>query len=62
MLLYMMYDRAEDDIETRRLEGLLAHVWSTWHQDANLLSVDEDDLLDWVDHELATWDDADNED
>jgi hypothetical protein len=60
MILHMMYDRAEEDIETERLEGLLAFVWSIWHKDANLLDVNEDDLLDWVDHQLATWDDADN--
>ncbi len=59
-ILHMVYDRAEDDIETTRLEQLLAHTWSIWHQDDNLLYVNEDDLLDWVDHLLATWDDADN--
>ncbi|MGB0216018.1 MAG: hypothetical protein ACPF9E_11255 [Alteromonas oceani] len=59
-VLHMVYDRAEEDIETERLEKLLAHTWSFWHQDDNLLYVNDDDLLDWVDHLLATWDDADN--
>ena len=59
-VLHMVYDRAEEDIETERLEKLLAHTWSIWHQDDNLLYVNDDDLLDWVDHLLATWDDADN--
>ncbi|NVK57165.1 MAG: hypothetical protein HWE26_16290 [Alteromonadaceae bacterium] len=59
-ILHMVYDRAEDDIDTTRLEKLLAYTWSIWHQDDNLLYVNEDDLLDWVDHLLATWDDADN--
>lgn len=59
-VLHMVYDRAEEDIETQRLEKILAHTWSIWHQDDNLLYVNDDDLLDWVDHLLATWDDADN--
>ncbi|MFS1705001.1 hypothetical protein FJ444_07640 [Aestuariibacter sp. GS-14] len=59
-ILHMVYDRAEDDISVERLEGLLAHSWSIWHQDENLLYVNDDDLLDWVDHLLATWDDEDN--
>lgn len=59
-VLHMVYDRAEEDIETERLEKILAHTWSIWHQDDNLLYVNDDDLLDWVDHLLATWDDADN--
>lgn len=59
-VLHMVYDRAEEDIEIERLEKLLAHTWSIWHQDDNLLYVNDDDLLDWVDHLLATWDDADN--
>ncbi|BBO27771.1 MAG: hypothetical protein VX066_11120 [Pseudomonadota bacterium] len=59
-ILHMVYDRAEEDISVERLEGLLSHTWSIWHQDENLLYVNDDDLLDWVDHLLATWDDADN--
>ena len=59
-VLHMVYDRAEEDIETERLEKILAHTWSIWHQDDNLLYVNDDDLLDWVDHLLATWDDANN--
>ena len=35
-------------------------IFAIWHQDENLLYVNDDDLLDWVDHLLATWDDADN--
>lgn len=61
LILHMMYDRAEDEIETHRLEKLLGLVWETWHQDPNLCDLDEGELLDWVDHQLATWDDADNE-
>ncbi|RDV25977.1 hypothetical protein DXV75_07775 [Alteromonas aestuariivivens] len=60
-ILHGMYDNADDDIETARLEGLLQYTWAFWHQNGNLLDVEDDDLLDWVDHTLATWDDADTD-
>lgn len=61
-VLHGVYDHAEDDIDTARLEGILQHTWEYWQRNHNLLDVEDDDLLDWVDHTLATWDDADNED
>jgi len=61
-ILHGLYDRAEDDIDTQRLEKLLQYTWETWHLERNLSDLDDDDLLDWVDHTLATWDDAENED
>ena len=60
-ILHAMYDRDDEDIETERLEKLLHHVWESWQQDSHLLEIDDDELLDWVDHTLATWDDAGNE-
>ncbi|MBU3022912.1 hypothetical protein [Aestuariibacter sp. A3R04] len=60
-ILHCIYDRADDDVETHWLERLLHYTWETWHQTDNLLDIDDDELLDWVDHTLATWDDADNE-
>ncbi|GGW88483.1 hypothetical protein [Alteromonas halophila] len=61
-ILHAIYDRADDDIETLRLEKLLHFAWETWHEDQSLSEIDDDELLDWVDHALATWDDADNND
>ncbi|GEA11082.1 hypothetical protein [Alteromonas sp. KUL49] len=61
-ILHAIYDRAEDDIETSRLEKILQFTWENWQQDKLLLDIDDDELLDWVDHTLATWDDADNTD
>jgi hypothetical protein len=60
-VLHAMYDRADEDIETHRLEQLLQHGWESWQQDKHLLEIDDDELLDWVDHALATWDDESNE-
>lgn len=61
-VLHGIYDRAEDDIDTLRLEKLLHFSWETWQEDRSLSDLDDDELLDWVDHTLATWDDADNND
>ncbi|MBU2976904.1 hypothetical protein [Alteromonas sp. C1M14] len=61
-ILHCIYDRAEEDAETHWLERLLHYTWETWHQSGNLLDIEDDELLDWVDHTLATWDDADNDD
>lgn len=60
-ILHAIYDRADEDIDTEHLERLLHHSWETWRRDRNLLDIDDDELLDWVDHTLATWDDADND-
>ncbi len=61
-ILHAIYDRAEEDIETSRLEKILQFTWENWQQDKLLLDIDDDELLDWVDHTLATWDDADTTD
>lgn len=57
-LLHMLYDRAEEDIDSQRLENMLQFVWENWRQDPHLLDIDDEDLRDWVDHLLASWDDA----
>ncbi|GAA0851985.1 hypothetical protein [Aliiglaciecola litoralis] len=62
VILHMVYDQADDDIETTRLENVLQHVWENWREDAYLMEIDENDLHDWVDHLLATWDDAGQDD
>ncbi|WP_137166945.1 hypothetical protein [Salinimonas lutimaris] len=59
-ILHAVYDRAEDDIETGRLEQILHYAWEQWARNDSLLDIEDDELLDWVDHTLATWDDADN--
>lgn len=59
VILHMVYDSADEDIETQRLEKIFQHIWENWREDSYLLEIDEDDLRDWVDHLLATWDDAD---
>ena len=61
IILHMVYDHADPDIESARLERILQYIWENWREDSYLLEIDEADLQDWVDHLLATWDDADHE-
>lgn len=57
-ILHMVYDKADEDTSVEKLENMVQHVWENWREDADLLSIDEQDLSDWVDQLLATWDDA----
>lgn len=57
-ILHMLYDKADEDTSVEKLENMVQHVWENWREDADLLSIDDQDLSDWVDQLLATWDDA----
>ena len=57
-MLFMLYDRAEDDTPPTRLENQIQKVWEVWREDEHLLDIDLQDLSDWVDQLLASWDDA----
>ena len=61
IILHMIYDHADEDIKTERLERIFQYIWENWREDSYLLEIDEVDLQDWVDHLLATWDDANHE-
>ncbi len=56
--LFMLYERAPDDTPIERLELQIQKIWDVWREDEHLLDIDTQDLSDWVDHLLATWDDA----
>lgn len=56
-LLHLLYDRVEDDIATATLENMFQHIWETWSQDRHLLEIEEEDLCDWVDQFITTWED-----
>lgn len=55
-VLHMVYDSIEDDIKRDVLENMLAFTWEHWHQDKYLSEIEIEDLVDWVDHLLNTWD------
>ena len=57
-LLFMLYDRAPEDTPVERLEHQIQTIWDVWREDQHLLDIDPQDLSDWVDHLVATWDDA----
>jgi hypothetical protein len=60
-ILHLLYDIADEDINTTSLENMIQYIWENWREDAHLLDIDEDDLYDWVDQLLATWDDEHQE-
>lgn len=61
-LLHYLYAKADDDIEVEQFERIIQHVWEFWSKDQHLVEIDHEDLQDWVDHLLATWDDEDSTD
>ena len=39
--------------------GLILHYcWETWVNEPQIVEIDDDDLHDWVDHLLTSWDDT----
>ena len=60
-LLHMLYEKADEDIDSVSLENMIQYIWENWREDSHLLDIDEDDLYDWVDQLLATWDDEHQE-
>ncbi|MEP7705451.1 hypothetical protein [Paraglaciecola sp. 25GB23A] len=56
-MLHLLYDHADEDIDVESLENMIQYIWENWRRDSHLLDIDEDDLHDWVDQLLATWDD-----
>ncbi len=55
-VLHLVYDLADEDICPSELENMLSFVWEHWHQDKYLSDIEVDDLVDWVDHLINTWD------
>lgn len=58
MVLHMVYDKANEDIETDQLAEMLENTWEYWHKDGYLVDIEVDDLLDWVDHLFNNWNNA----
>ncbi|WJG07661.1 hypothetical protein [Aliiglaciecola sp. LCG003] len=56
-ILHLVYDLADEEINTQRLENIFQHVWENWCEDAYLLEIDDADLHDWVAHLLVSWED-----
>ena len=59
-MLHYLYDSVDDDIETQQLENMIQHIWEFWSKDQHLVDIDAEDLQDWVDQLVATWDDGDS--
>lgn len=61
MILHTIYQNVDNDINITTLENMLQKAWEFWHKEQQLTDIDDDDLRDWVDQMLATWDDSDLE-
>jgi hypothetical protein len=59
IMLHQVADHCVNDDNAIRFEQLCQQIWEYWYKDRSLSEIDEDDLLDWVDQQLATWDDSD---
>ncbi|MGB3726764.1 MAG: hypothetical protein WA981_13425 [Glaciecola sp.] len=62
LILHMVYDALDDDAPVETTEKMLSYVWEHWHQDKHLSDIEVDDLVDWVDHLLNTWDNLPTDD
>lgn len=62
VILHLVYDRANEEESPQRIEKIAHHCWEIWARNPQLTEIDEEELVDWVDHTLATWDDADFDD
>ncbi|MGQ8363644.1 hypothetical protein [Glaciecola sp. 1036] len=53
-ILHLTYDKADDDIDPHTLEQRLQNVWEVWHLNTEIVNIDIEDLVDWVDHQSNT--------
>lgn len=51
-IFHVLYDMAEEDIETEVLERLLTMVWHHWIGHSELPDLETDEILDWCQHVL----------
>ncbi|PCI62523.1 MAG: hypothetical protein COB35_03735 [Gammaproteobacteria bacterium] len=51
-IFHVLYNMAEEDIETEELERLLTMVWHHWIGHQELPDLETDEILDWCQHVL----------
>ncbi len=61
-MLHHLYAAIDDDKPVGEIEQLFQHVWEHWTNEPQLIDIDTDELFDWVDQLLATWEDGDSTD
>lgn len=59
-LLHLVYDMADEDIDTTRLERCLHHTWETWYANQELLNLTEEEMHDWANDIISNWDDTED--
>ena len=40
-LLHMLYDNADEDIDTTSLENMIQYIWENWRNDSHLLDIED---------------------
>lgn len=58
LMLHRVAQLCDEDLSANRFEKICQQVWEHWCNDSQLAEIDEIDLLDWVDQQLASWDDV----
>lgn len=58
VILHLVFDRIDEDDDVEKIHSIIEKTWERWHLDDYLLDIEVDDLVDWVDHLLRTWDDS----
>jgi hypothetical protein len=61
-ILFLLFDHIDNDWEVEDIEKCLQYCWQVWVHDSHLGELDPEDFQQIVDHLLATWEDALNED
>ena len=57
LMLHRVADACSNDENANKFEQNCQQVWEYWYKDRSLCEIDDTDLLDWVDQQLASWDD-----
>lgn len=57
-LLHLVYDKIDEDMPVASIEKCLHYCWENWVNEPQIVEIDDEDLHDWVDHLLTTWDDS----
>lgn len=59
-ILHLVFDHINEDEEVETIHRIIEKTWEHWHLESYLLEIEVDDLVDWVDHLLSTWDDSED--
>ncbi len=56
IIIHTLYNAVSEDIDTNVFEQMVQHVWETWSVDSQILQIEDNDFVCWVDEMLGGWD------